>query len=398
MRKLMNLVAAAVCVLGVGAAMAGAQSAPVGGPLNQAPNATGSCELAVLHPAFATPSCTLMSASHQVPRGQWTLTQASVRTGPRTGPMQFVVLRAMRSQAQPPGQPPAGVICCQAPAVSRVFTPPPNQTTTINVDLPMSNGAISIDGEPVELVDYLGLTVLDPQSTLPLVGNQGSLISAFLPGMGQTMEFRSPATFPVPAVPTFNGTVCARGGQAASLGINRQAQVQPCPATPTPQPQPGPAPTPGQQPQPGPQPAPAAGPQPSGALAGVLPKRPAKLSLPPTLRQLRINQRIAVAAVRRLNAINARLQGRPAPRAAKKASPGRITATTGQLRINQRISEAGYRRARAIYDRLGGTGARPAPNVAKTVRLNRAGVGINQLTNIWTLDMLKLIDAHMARR
>jgi hypothetical protein len=373
MRRLASAAVVVACALGVGVGTAGAQSAPVGAPLTQPPNATGGCELAVIHPQFATPSCTFMAASHQVPRGEWTLTQASVRTGPRTGPMQFVVLRAMRSQAQPPGQPPAGVICCQAPFVSQVFTPPPNQTTTIAVSLPMTNGVIDMSGEPVEIVDYLGLTVLTPASSLPLIGGQGSLISAFLPGMGQSMEFRTPATFPVPAMPTFNGVVCPRGGQAAA-GVQRQAQVQCAPVAP------------GQQPQ-----------QPQRPFTGTLPRRPATLSLAPTLSQIRINQRIAVAAIRRLNAINARLEGRPAPRASTKRR-GRVVATTAQLRINQRISEAGYRRAKALYERLGGTGAAPLRSVASKMVLNRRGVGLNQLTNIRTLDMLNLVNAHLAGR
>jgi hypothetical protein len=122
----------------------------------------------------------------------------------------------------------------------------------------------------------------------------------------------------------------------------------------------------------------------------ALPRRGSSLRLPASLGQLGINQRIAVAAVRRLNTIAARLDGRPVP-AARNAPQGRIRATTGQLRINQRISEAGYLRAKAIFDRLGGTGAAPLRSVARTIVFNRAGVGTNQLTNIRTLDMLNCI-------
>jgi hypothetical protein len=58
--------------------------------------------------------------------------------------------------------------------------------------------------------------------------------------------------------------------------------------------------------------------------------------------QLRINQRIAQAAVRRANA----LAGRPSP--PRTSSPGRVTLSPGQLLINQRISQAAVRRANAL--------------------------------------------------
>lgn len=130
----------------------------------------------------------------------------------------------------------------------------------------------------------------------------------------------------------------------------------------------------------------------SGApLACGLPKRPVTLSLPATAAQLRINQRISVAALRRLAAINARLDGKPAPPPSAKR-PAPIRPSTVQLRINQRISEAGYRRARALYVRLGGQGAAAPTSRAGSLVFNRPGVGVNQLTNIRTLDLLNCIN------
>lgn len=129
-------------------------------------------------------------------------------------------------------------------------------------------------------------------------------------------------------------------------------------------------------------------------LACDLPGRPNVLSLPATGAQLRVNQRVAVAAVRRLNAIRARLDGRPEP-AAPAGKAGRIRVTTTQLRINQRISEAGFRRARAIYRERGGTGAPALTSLAGTIRFTRAGVGANQLTNIRALDMLNCINRNL---
>jgi hypothetical protein len=127
----------------------------------------------------------------------------------------------------------------------------------------------------------------------------------------------------------------------------------------------------------------------------TLPRRPSALALPTGLSQLRINQSISVASIRRLNAIAARLDGRPAPRP-RSGPRGTIRATTGQLRINQRIAEAGYTRARAIYQRLGGTGAPAVRSRARTIELNRAGVGLNQLTNIRALDMLNCITRNLS--
>lgn len=125
-------------------------------------------------------------------------------------------------------------------------------------------------------------------------------------------------------------------------------------------------------------------------FACTLPRRPTSLSLRTGLTQLRINQRISIAAIRRLNSIAARLDGRPEPRPGT-GRRGTIRATTTQLRINQRIAEAGFRRARALYVRLGGTGAPVLRSRARTIRLTRAGVGLNQLTNIRALDMLNCI-------
>ena len=107
-----------------------------------------------------------------------------------------------------------------------------------------------------------------------------------------------------------------------------------------------------------------------------------------TTGQLLINQRISQAAIRRLNALKARLDGgltggdvddrtlaqqafvaglrvlaAPAPAkppaasttrilAAKPGDPSKVTLTTGQLLINQRISQAAVRRANELIARI----------------------------------------------
>ena len=129
-------------------------------------------------------------------------------------------------------------------------------------------------------------------------------------------------------------------------------------------------------------------------VCGVVPRRERPSFTPSTVtlsaRQLRINQRIAQAAVRRVNAVQAWLDARvdggdicglsltaakfgpgivtgPGPTApASDAFPrpfrekrpprsreARVVLSAGQLRVSQRISQAAMRRAKALSRRLG---------------------------------------------
>ena len=121
-------------------------------------------------------------------------------------------------------------------------------------------------------------------------------------------------------------------------------------------------------------------------VAVAKPADPSQIRL--TTGQLLINQRISQAAIRRLNALKARLDGgltggdvddrtlaqpafvaglrvlaAPAPAkppaasttrilAAKPGDPSKVTLTTGQLLINQRISQAAVRRANELMARI----------------------------------------------
>ena len=81
--------------------------------------------------------------------------------------------------------------------------------------------------------------------------------------------------------------------------------------------------------------------------------------------QLRINQRIAQAAVRRINALTAMVDGLPQPEPRQGGAPGRVVLSAEQLLINQRISQAAVRRANELAGRLAGrlpTGAKPSPS------------------------------------
>ena len=157
-------------LLAVGLLSPAASSAvTVGAPLGLSANAGDSCQGLVL--VGVAPSCTIFGSdaggawTSQTPPGSWRITRARVRTGLSVGPMAFTVIRALRSQA---GSPPAGVICCTVPAESQVFTPAPNSVNSLTVNLPAVNTVEVIDGEPVEVVDYLGISMLDLGSTLPV--------------------------------------------------------------------------------------------------------------------------------------------------------------------------------------------------------------------------------------
>jgi hypothetical protein len=113
---------------------------------------------------------------------------------------------------------------------------------------------------------------------------------------------------------------------------------------------------------------------PDGRSAGGAGKRP-RVAL--TLAQLRINQRISQAALRRVNALEALVAGRPVepPKEIRKP-PARMALTVGQLRINQRIAQAALRRAVALKSRIDG---RPAPKVARRSARSRITLSAEQL-------------------
>ncbi|MGE0028427.1 MAG: lysyl oxidase family protein [Thermoleophilia bacterium] len=96
--------------------------------------------------------------------------------------------------------------------------------------------------------------------------------------------------------------------------------------------------------------------------------------------QLLINQRIGQAAIRRLAAVEARLDGRPAPRfPGSGKGAGRVELSAGQLLINQRIYQAAIRRAASLEARLDGRRA-PASGRGRggTVTLSVRQLKVNQ--------------------
>jgi hypothetical protein len=139
----------------------------VGAPLSLPANTNGGCDL-IFSVFGPPPSCSLLGNdsagawTSQVPRGEWVIRLARVRTGPRVGPMVFTVIRATRSQAGA-----GGLICCRVPVESQVFTPAPNSVNAVPVRLPVKNTVDVINGEPIETVDYLGISLLTLGSSAP---------------------------------------------------------------------------------------------------------------------------------------------------------------------------------------------------------------------------------------
>ncbi len=179
-----------------------------------APNAPGSCEITVLSPIFAQPDCTLFAGGFQAPPGENIIRSASVFAGPNPGPMRFEVLQALRSQSGA-----GGIICCISVAQSQVFVPVPNQINTIEVELPFNNEVIDIDGENVEVIDQLAISVLAPGTSLPVFASpQFFPMSSFNPSIrpGEQRILSSASTFPFSggALPTISAVACSVDGDS----------------------------------------------------------------------------------------------------------------------------------------------------------------------------------------
>ncbi|HET6692060.1 MAG TPA: lysyl oxidase family protein [Miltoncostaeaceae bacterium] len=120
----------------------------------------------------------------------------------------------------------------------------------------------------------------------------------------------------------------------------------------------------------------------TGRAAGGGGSTPAKFTL--SARQLLINQRIGQAAIRRLAAVQAKLDGKPAPRFPNSGKDaGAVRLTAGQLLINQRIYQAAIRRASTLEARLDSKpaptfGSRKGGTVTFTVRQLRVNQRIAQ--------------------
>lgn len=197
-RRFAQLAAPLAVALLAAAAPATSQAVTVGAPLDVPANTPQGCEWFVpALPSLGT-SCTFFgfdaagAFTSQTPPGRWIVNQARVRTGSRVGPMAFVALRALRSKAGT-----QGIACCTTVAESQAFVPQPNSVNTVAVNMPMVNTVELIDNEQIEVVDYLGITVLSPASSLPLNFAPGSTAigSQFIPALRNGQTGAGPGAF-----------------------------------------------------------------------------------------------------------------------------------------------------------------------------------------------------------
>lgn len=373
------LVLALIVAGALAPATAGAQVA-IGPALNQPPATSEGCEAGVL-PQLRTvvplpPNCTMFAANLQVPRGSWRVTSVNIRTGPRTGPMRVQIVQALRSQAQAPGGPEAsGAICCTSPAQSQVFTLPPNTISTVAVDIPVRNTVQLVENEPVEVVDYIGLSLLDLRSSLPAAADPTSSMTLFYPALNQGGQALMGPSLPG-AMPLVSAVVCPASG-ANEVGSRRSMQAGGCPTVPVP----GPAPVPG-----GPSPAPG----PGGAAQAAVPAALRQVGVAGGPRRAAIPVACPASAgpctgtVRATTVLKLPRGARNARRIATKPSSFRIaagkagTATLALPAIARR--ELARRGALAVNVVLTTSGAAASPRkrlvlrmLPRSVRANRAG-------------------------
>ena len=164
--------AAPVALVALALAPAGAGATTFGADLSVAPNVNFDCQVTPPVGGFQVPSgadtCTWWttgrlsdtSQGHVVPYGGGTITQARVRVGPVTGPMQFVVMRSLR-HPQNRGNPG----CCFPVGASAVFTPAPNGITTIPINVRVRHDTDPATG--INNFDHIAISVLAPDVPIP---------------------------------------------------------------------------------------------------------------------------------------------------------------------------------------------------------------------------------------
>lgn len=123
-----------------------------------------------------------------IPKGGGVVKTVQIKVGPVTGPMQLVVLRAMRQQDKLESS------CCFYRARSQVFTPKANSITTIRVNLRMEHSYNK--SSRIWNYDSLGLSVLDPRVPMPAyaTGSAGGYydpgVAGFYPNVSGKEEIR----------------------------------------------------------------------------------------------------------------------------------------------------------------------------------------------------------------
>jgi hypothetical protein len=152
-------------------AAARAQVVTFGGDLSLPDNVTFDCSLMPSGRGFVATgvgSCTWSSFAVPqnraqglvVPSGNGTVTQARIKVGATTGPMQVVVLEAQRRVSN------NTVGCCQQVGQSEVFTPQANTITTVPLELPVRDDQTP-DQNGIVAFDMLGISILEASVPIP---------------------------------------------------------------------------------------------------------------------------------------------------------------------------------------------------------------------------------------
>ena len=187
----------------------------VGKNLGQVPAFAAGCEVSLISNTLPMPpSCSMFDpVAGQTPRGQWRVVSARIRTGPRTGPMRITMIQALRSKSGA-----GGVICCTASSQSRVFTPPANSVATVNLNLSAVNTTEVVDREIIEVVDYLGISMLNQAGSIAFVAAQPAATTFFHPAFA-TGATRLGGAIPFSVVPMINARLqsCRASASGASV-------------------------------------------------------------------------------------------------------------------------------------------------------------------------------------
>ncbi len=170
-----------------------APAATVGPTLNFTPTSGVTCADGLViqsNPAFPQPfafpganSCLVLTVSAGAaanqptmqPPGPGTVTTATVRVGPVTGPMRFVRMRISHQNG-------FGTFCCSVEQVGPTFTPQANADTTVALNFPIGFTAKPppTDTATIAFNDQIGLQVLAPNVPIPGIWRQNGGPEPFL--------------------------------------------------------------------------------------------------------------------------------------------------------------------------------------------------------------------------
>lgn len=155
------------------------------------------------------------------PAGRGIITRVRVRVGPVTGPMQVVVEQALRyDNTVQPGKP--LYTCCEAIAASQVFTPAPNTTTTVPVNLRIRQD-LAPDQFGVYTDQHLALSVLAPNVPIPAASSGTAQLTGWFPAWRVPEQRAGGAGF-AGAVILFNAewTKCNGAGKSGAQSSNHK--------------------------------------------------------------------------------------------------------------------------------------------------------------------------------